>query len=125
MPNETQPLQDSVTVWTEVPTSTKVCLWRWTVGRPMSEIGRILFKKSALATIDSDADRGRAGHCARSAECEPPHRSDLCHFAEVLGCGGQVELVSGSIWTPKTQAIQLQDALEVGEQHLDLLSLAA
>lgn len=62
---------------------------------------------------------------ARSGGCKPPDRDHLRHLAEVLGCGGQVELVFRSVWTPQAQAIQLQDALEVGEQHLDLFPLAA
>jgi len=53
------------------------------------------------------------------------HRDDLGHFAEVLGSCGEVELVSCAIWPAQAQAIQLQDALEVGEQHLDLLALAS
>ena len=53
------------------------------------------------------------------------HRDQLCHLAEVLGGGGEEELVSCSVWTSQTQAIHPEDALEVREQHLDLLPLTA
>jgi hypothetical protein len=36
-----------------------------------------------------------------------------------------VELVAGTIGTAQAQAVQFQDALEVGEQHFDLLPLSA
>src|SRR5687768_6574773 len=52
-------------------------------------------------------------------------RDQLGELAEVLGGGGEEELVLGTIRAPQAQAVQLQDALEVGEQHLDLLPLAA
>ena len=53
------------------------------------------------------------------------HRDDLGHFAQVLGGGCEEELVFGAIWSPKAQSVELEDSLEVGEQHLHLLSLAA
>jgi hypothetical protein len=42
-----------------------------------------------------------------------------------LGGGGEEELVSCAVWTSQAQAVHPEDALEVREQHLDLLSLAA
>jgi hypothetical protein len=48
----------------------------------------------------------------------------LGEFAKVLGCCCKVELVFCAVGTSKTQAVELQDAFEVREQHLDLLSLA-
>ena len=51
-----------------------------------------------------------------------PH---LGQFPEVLGCGSEVELIFCSVGTAETQAVQLQDPLEMREEHLDLLSLAA
>lgn len=53
------------------------------------------------------------------------HRDQLGHFAEVLGGGGEEELVSCAVWTSQAQAIHSENALEVREQHFDLLSLAA
>src|SRR6478735_6912783 len=35
-----------------------------------------------------------------------------------------MELVPGTVWATQTQSVELQDALEVREQHLDFLSLA-
>src|SRR4029453_6667084 len=45
----------------------------------------------------------------------------LGELAEVLGGGGEEELVLSTIRASQAQAVQLQDALEVGEQHLGLL----
>lgn len=52
------------------------------------------------------------------------HWDQFREFAEVLGCCCEMELVTRAIGTSQSQAIELQDALEVGEQHLDLLALA-
>jgi hypothetical protein len=38
-----------------------------------------------------------------------------------LGGGGEEKFVAGAVWTPEAQAGQSKDALEMGEQHLDLL----
>ena len=46
-------------------------------------------------------------------------------FPEVLGGGGEVELVAGAARTTQSQPVELQDAFEVREQHLDLFALAA
>jgi len=51
------------------------------------------------------------------------HRDQLGHLAEVLGSRREEELISCSVWTSQAQAIQPEDALEVREQHFDLLSL--
>lgn len=53
------------------------------------------------------------------------HGDQLGHLAEVLGGGGEEELISCAVWTSQAQAIHSEDALEVREQHFDLLSLAA
>ncbi len=54
------------------------------------------------------------------------HGDQLGHLAEVLGGGcEEEELVSCAVWTSQAQAIHSEDALEMGEQHLDLLALAA
>ena len=45
----------------------------------------------------------------------------LCQFSEVLGGGSQEELVSSAKWTSQPEPIEAQDALEMCEQHLDLL----
>ena len=45
--------------------------------------------------------------------------------SQVLCSGGQRELVAGASEASQPQSIQPQDALEVCEQHLDLLPLAA
>ena len=54
-----------------------------------------------------------------------PEWQEFRHFPEVLGGGGEVELVAGAVWSAQSQAIEPEDALEVREQHLDLLALAS
>jgi hypothetical protein len=39
--------------------------------------------------------------------------------SEVLGCGFEVELVTRAVRPAQSQSTELQDAFEVGEQHLD------
>ena len=53
------------------------------------------------------------------------HRDQLGELAQVLGGGGEEELVFYSVRPPEAQSIQLQDALELREQHLDLLPIAS
>jgi hypothetical protein len=38
-----------------------------------------------------------------------------------LGGCGEVEFVAGAVWPSQSQPIELQDAFEVSEEHLDLL----
>ena len=49
---------------------------------------------------------------------------ELGEFSQVLGGGGEHELVLRALWSTQAKAAELEDALEVGEQHLDLLSFA-
>lgn len=90
-----------------------------------ADISLILLKKAPAASFERSAVREASGLLRGSGQHWPPHRDDLGHFAEVLGCCGKVELVSCTIGSSQAQAIQFQDALEVSEQHLDLLPLAA
>ena len=41
-----------------------------------------------------------------------------------MGSGGEEKFVVGSVGAPEAQAGKAQDALEAGEQHLDLLPTA-
>jgi hypothetical protein len=61
---------------------------------------------------------------ASGGNCPDPHWKELGHLAKVLGGGGEEEFVSGSVWSPKAKPVELQDALEIREQHLDFFSLA-
>ena len=52
-------------------------------------------------------------------------RRDCCElgkFAEVLDCCCEVELIFGAVWSSKSEAVEADDAFEVGEEHLYLLS---
>jgi hypothetical protein len=60
-----------------------------------------------------------------SASCHLWRSSDqLGEFAEVLGGCGEVEFIPRSVRAAQSQATQAEDALEVGEQHFDLLPSA-
>jgi len=48
----------------------------------------------------------------------------LCQLPEVLDRCSQEELVSSTKWPPQPEPIEAQDALEMCEQHLDLLPFA-
>src|SRR5438067_13546384 len=53
------------------------------------------------------------------------HRDQLGEFAEVLSGRGEVELVAGAARPAESEPIELQNTLQVSEQHLDLFALAA
>ena len=66
----------------------------------------------------------REGDPGRSGQAQLLQRDQFGELPEVLGRCGEVELVPGPVRSPQPEPIQLQDALEVGKQHLDLLALA-
>jgi hypothetical protein len=47
---------------------------------------------------------------------------DLGQFAEVLGGGGEQEFIVGATSAASSEASEAKNALEMGKQHLDLLS---
>ena len=49
-------------------------------------------------------------------------RPQLSEFAEVLDGCGYVELVLGAVRSSEAKAVEPEYALQVGEEHLDLLS---
>ena len=50
---------------------------------------------------------------------------ELRQLPQILGGGCQEELVFGSAWSAQAQLTEPEDALQVSEEHLDLLSLPA
>ena len=52
---------------------------------------------------------------------DPADRQHLGQLAEVLSGSGEEELIFGAVGASEAEAIQLEDALEVREQHLNLL----
>ena len=46
----------------------------------------------------------------------------LCELAEVLDGCCEVELIFGAVWSSEAEAVEADDAFEVGEEHLDFLS---
>src|SRR5271168_2570596 len=67
----------------------------------------------------------KLGLCASCGEDGRRKGDELRQFPQVLGGGGQQELVLGSLWAAQAQSAESEDALQMSEQHLDLLSLAA
>lgn len=53
------------------------------------------------------------------------HWSQSGQAPQVLSGGGEEKFVAGAVWTPQAQAGKAQDALEMGEQHLDFLPTTA
>jgi hypothetical protein len=58
---------------------------------------------------------GRARLCSSGWDSR-----QLGEFAEVLDCGGQEELVSGTVGTSEAKLGQAKDTFEMGGQHLNL-----
>jgi hypothetical protein len=54
--------------------------------------------------------------------CTSDYRPELGELSEVLGSGGEQELVAGAAWSAQPKAAEPGDALELGEEHLDLLA---
>jgi ATP dependent DNA ligase-like protein len=52
-------------------------------------------------------------------------RDQLCKLSEVLSGRREQELIARAGGSTETQAVELENALEVGEQHLDLLAQAS
>ena len=67
---------------------------------------------------------GAKRRSASPCHCRCRHRDQLGHLAQVLGGGGEVELVFCSVGASEAKAVEPKDAFEVREQHLDLLALA-
>jgi len=59
-------------------------------------------------------DAGERGCRARDQRREP---------SQVLSDGGQNKLILGASWATQSQPTEPQDALQVGEPHLNLLAL--
>ena len=60
---------------------------------------------------------------ARSAcRCGLRHGDQFCEFSEVLSGSCEKKFIPGAGGTAQPEAIQLENALEMGEQHLDFLT---
>lgn len=67
---------------------------------------------------------GGPGYLSRRPGCERWMDYQLGQLAEVLYRCSQRKLVVRTGGTAQPKAIQLRDALQMGEQHLDLFSIA-
>ena len=82
-----------------------------------------VFKRRRYASAAA-ASEAKPGVSASRGEDRCRKGDELRQFPEVLGGGGQQELVLGSIWTTEAQSTEPEDALQMSEEHLDLLSFA-
>jgi hypothetical protein len=48
----------------------------------------------------------------------------LCHSSQILRSCRQQELILGTAQSTQSQPVELKDALEMGEQHFNLLALS-
>lgn len=62
--------------------------------------------------------------CGQCCQWWRPKRQ-LGQFAKILGGGSQGKFVTRTGWTSQSEAVELQNALEVSEQHFDLLPIPA
>lgn len=67
----------------------------------------------------------RAWVCPRSGGRWSRNRDQLRQLAKVLSSGGEQELVMRTARASQTKPIETQDALQMREQHLDLLAFTA
>jgi hypothetical protein len=76
---------------------------------------------------DSGCDEDQGGRFELFALCGEARRrkgDGLRQFPQVLGSGGQKELVFGPIWAAEARSTEPEYALQMSEEHLDLLSFA-
>ena len=78
-------------------------------------------ERRAVATTVRAAEWGRS---ASYGEDGRRNGDELRQFPQVLGGGGQEELVFRSARATEAQSVEPEDALQMGEEHLDLLSFA-
>ena len=94
-------------------------------GRPVStdfvEEPSVLAPALGICGDVSEADSWLFASCGEDGRRE---RNELRQLSEVLGGGGQQELIFGSTRPTQAQSIQPEDALQMSEEHLDLLSFA-
>jgi hypothetical protein len=74
------------------------------------------------------SDGCQGGKAAVPASCGEDRLLEgykLRQLPQFLGCGGQQELVFGSAWSAEAQSTEPEDALQMSEEHFDLLPLPA
>ena len=101
--------------------------WRWTTADLRSQTTNVHFapivlKKSAAQLFETAPEDRRAWTLACSGRHWGGERDQLGELSEVLGRCSEEELVLGPIWPSQPEPVEAQDALEMREQHLDLLT---
>jgi hypothetical protein len=84
----------------------------------------ILLKKSAAKLFEMVRGAKRARVLLCSVRHWGGQWDQLCQLSEVLDCGIDEELVLSTRRTSQPKPFEAQDALEMCEQHLDLLPFA-
>src|SRR5688500_5210301 len=92
--------------------------------QPTASFKRIALKKSALGSAERVGPGWLNGACPSDGHRLRPDREQLAQVSKVLGGGGEEELIVGAVGTSEAEAIQLQNAFEMREQHLHPLPLA-
>jgi len=103
------------------PTSVGWSRSRWQESTDFVEDPSVLAPALGICGDVSEADSWLFASCGEDGRRE---RNDLRQLSEVLGGGGQQELIFGSTRPTQAQSIQPEDALQMSEEHLDLLSFA-
>jgi hypothetical protein len=73
--------------------------------------------------VSAAVSEAKPGLSASYGEDWRRERNELHQFPQILGCGGQQELVFGSARAAQAQSVEPEYALQMSEQRLDLLSL--
>ena len=84
----------------------------------MSVVGRFLLKKADAKLVGTFRSGARFG----LSRCRTGHRNELGKLSEVLSGGCEDELVTRTVRSSKSQAIEPENAFQMREQHLDLLA---
>jgi hypothetical protein len=77
-------------------------------------------RRRAPAVVAGEVKLSLSGSCGEYGRRE---WDELRQFPQVLGGGGQQELVFRSAGAAQAQSIEPEDALQMSEEHLDLLTL--
>ena len=82
----------------------------------------IVLKKSVAQLFETAREVRRAWTLACSGRHWGGERDQFSELSEVLDRCSEEELVLGPIWPSQPEPVEAQDALEMREQHLDLLT---
>ena len=99
-----------------------VYFWRIAAHRMSDRLvrsGLIPLKKSSGLAV-GERRRSTRGRVRSRWPRHLVRRDQLCELSEILRGGGEVEFVPGAVWSAQSKPVEFEDALEVGDEHLDL-----